>query len=173
LGFYLFDFCLTFDQQVKFLWNRKLSIPSVLLALMHSSTMIFALSYQACTLLTCQWLIMWPDPMISAISALRVYAINGRHWQLPSLIFAVAIPGIVQDIVCIHADWFPCLVISKLMWASPVAVASTIVVFTANILVLGATWYHTLTVKKLAGAAGQNTTLVTLLLRDGKSDTIH
>ncbi|KAH9934388.1 uncharacterized protein B0H18DRAFT_1188531 [Fomitopsis serialis] len=40
LGFYLFDYCLTIDQQAKFLWNRKVSIPSILLAILHLSTLL-------------------------------------------------------------------------------------------------------------------------------------
>ena len=47
-------------------------------------------------------------------------------------------------------------------------ITNTATSITAAGLTLGATWYHTYTVKKLARVAGQKATLATLLLRDGK-----
>ena len=35
------DFFLTIDQQVNFIWNRKFSIPSIILILMHLTTACF------------------------------------------------------------------------------------------------------------------------------------
>lgn len=49
-----------------------------------------------------------------------------------------------------------------------VGITNTATSITAAGLTLGATWYHTYTVKKLARVAGQEATLATLLLRDGK-----
>lgn len=40
----------------------------------------------------------------------------------------------------------------------------------AHIVVVGAIWYHTFTLKKLAHNAGTQVNLVTLLLRDGVFD---
>lgn len=186
LCFYLFDFCLTFDQQVRFLWGCSLSIPSVLLALLHFSAMLGGISQIGLDIaLSCKSEGVWYyidygaaivlEIVTAAISALRVYAINGRSCKLPSLIFALyIIPNIVQSTyskITTKATDVPqvgcALIESNPKVMNGIYIASASAVLTANILVLGATWYHTFTVKKLAHAVGHKATLATLLLRDG------
>ncbi|KZT71183.1 hypothetical protein DAEQUDRAFT_651741, partial [Daedalea quercina L-15889] len=167
-GLHLFDFCLTVDQQIKFIWGRKLSIPSVLLLLMHFSTIctnIFKIALQfAPTCSVCIFLALALYDTTFALTALRVYAINGKHWALPLCILMLSMPNTIYEIVSIvHSQ----IISFKLMQVASVCIAGTVTILVANVLVLGSTWSHTFTVKRLASANGQKATLVTLLLRDG------
>ncbi|KAH9832057.1 uncharacterized protein C8Q71DRAFT_279960 [Rhodofomes roseus] len=45
LCFYMFDLFLTIDQQVAFIWSRKLSIPTLLLLLLHLSNILLLVTF--------------------------------------------------------------------------------------------------------------------------------
>ncbi|KAH9923882.1 uncharacterized protein B0H18DRAFT_1013878 [Fomitopsis serialis] len=178
IGFYLYDFCLTLDSHIKFLFGRKLSIPSLLLVLLHLSSALCIISdiasqfTSSCKVFLNQIFFgasTTLSTVTTAISALRVYAVNGRHWLLPSIIVALCTPGIAYSIVGATCAYrYDLLTLSAYaVFNNKFNIAVTVTSLVAEVLVLVATWYHTFTLKRLAHSIGQEATLATLLTRDG------
>ncbi|EPT01107.1 hypothetical protein FOMPIDRAFT_1016093 [Fomitopsis schrenkii] len=95
LSFYLFDFCLTFDLQIDFMWGRKWSITTLLFLLLHFSVVLSQISDAAGPFLSCKR--YWGHGYL-AIAALRIFAINGKHWLLPTIIVILSLPQVIANI---------------------------------------------------------------------------
>lgn len=116
------------------------------------------------------------DLLFGVTSALRVYAINGRDWRLPSVIFSLSLVQIATNIYyCSHLTYInaPPPVGCEVFGAvSPTVdyklnIATRVCVVVADALVLVATWYVTYGVRKGAGITEMKVPVSTLLLRDG------
>lgn len=41
IGCFIFDFCITLDRQIEFMWKRKLSVPSLLFFVLQVATFCY------------------------------------------------------------------------------------------------------------------------------------
>ncbi|KAH9832059.1 uncharacterized protein C8Q71DRAFT_280004 [Rhodofomes roseus] len=110
---YIASLFLTIDQQIAFIWSRKLSIPTLLLFLLHLSNMLNLITFiggqsplncKVDSALYYSYLgsVIIFDIVTAVIAALRVYAINGKHWLIPTVILVLFTPEVAQGIVRIY-----------------------------------------------------------------------
>ncbi|KAI0922480.1 hypothetical protein AcV7_006006 [Taiwanofungus camphoratus] len=184
---FIYDYIITFDQELEVVWRRKTTWSSVLYLLNRycvipylvtqvpfmqdthcKSTYIVA---QVGNGIECVLYFLW-----AAFSALRVYAINDRGRRLPILIVLLgSVPSITniynasQQVAITLPQPIPCAVISKLPLAksNKFAAATRACVIASDALVLLITWRTTYAIKKAADDKDIKVSTITLLLRDG------
>ncbi|EPS93578.1 hypothetical protein FOMPIDRAFT_1020499 [Fomitopsis schrenkii] len=109
---FIFDFCITLDRQIEFMWKRKLSVPSLLFFVLQVATFCYYGSWLGvqftndCLYRRALPLILMFDSFIrgfaldqfngvsvmffnlvvAAVASLRVYALNGRDWKMPAVV---------------------------------------------------------------------------------------
>jgi len=111
-----------------------------------------------------------------AMSAARVYGINGRRWIVPSIVFILYLPNVAEQlyqsshfIYSIAPPPVGCLIYYDIpvILAYRLSAISRGCIIASDALVLLATWHATYGIKTLANMAHMNISIVTLLLRDG------
>ncbi|TFK82233.1 hypothetical protein K466DRAFT_500682, partial [Polyporus arcularius HHB13444] len=159
----VYEHLLTFLQEYRVIWRRKISIPMVLFIINRYGLLAFGITYALSTL------VWWGDDLVSArssgecrlsssssltlstsvlFSALRIHAINNRNWWWTASIFLFGFVSTPLNIV-ISLGIRACKI-----WL--------------DVMVLGITWYRTAGIVKAARHAHVDTSLVSVLLRDGE-----
>ncbi|KAH9932619.1 uncharacterized protein B0H18DRAFT_1115847 [Fomitopsis serialis] len=91
---YLFDHAITLGDQIDHIWRRRFSGVTALFIALHLSTI--AVDWIADILYGIAGLIQ--GLVVGAIGALRIYAINGCDWRLPTLIFFLSFLTLVSTV---------------------------------------------------------------------------
>ncbi|EPS95404.1 hypothetical protein FOMPIDRAFT_117293 [Fomitopsis schrenkii] len=182
---YFYERLLTFDREVDLVWRH--ASKGLLMPALHASMHIcmtlylllqFAPSSMPCksqyiVIVTqfscvCALYLIW-----GGISALRIYAINGRRIWAAALIMTLSLVPVATNVtvlVVMHWVVLPppdgCEVYT-IMTEKLMETATRASVIAADALVLIATWRNTYGVSKLANGLHMKSSITSLLLRDG------
>ncbi|KAH9931016.1 uncharacterized protein B0H18DRAFT_872699 [Fomitopsis serialis] len=175
---YAYDRLITFDREVDLIWGRpsqrRIPIVPILYVLMHVSTpLYFVINIATWWDLDCKasppslWHVLH-----SAISALRVYAINPRDWSVPIMVFALSLVPVATNLVRTIYQTRVCRscnmsVSSQCSGFCPL-IATRVSTVVGDALVLLATWRVTYGVKRMSHLTKSDIPLTLLLLRDGE-----
>ncbi|KZT63904.1 hypothetical protein DAEQUDRAFT_741633 [Daedalea quercina L-15889] len=170
----VYDHCLLLEEEIKFIWRRKLSITTLLYGALRAMSLLY---YFTSTIpgSTCEIDYLLSIVSLAAlavlvldcavIDALRIYALNGRRWGLSLLVIAL----LATDIAYLIS--IPCRLLHVLGTRSTHGTAvnytSLAALIIGNGVVLCVTWRQTYHIKKLADAADIRTSMSALLLKDG------
>ncbi|KZT71027.1 hypothetical protein DAEQUDRAFT_810281 [Daedalea quercina L-15889] len=185
---YIFDHALTFASEVEYIWCRRKSGVILLYVTMHVCTLVmfvtniagwldstgcesaYALS-MVDTAVLCALYVIW-----GVISASRAYALSGREWTIPTLIFIVSLVPVAANIAyCwgLAQENIPppigCVVYNKIPQTTETRfeIATRTCVIATDLLVLLVTWKATYGIRRNASALDVKTPIAVLLLRDG------
>lgn len=190
LVFYNWFICL--DQQIEFIWTRKLAGPALLFYLIQSTQLsicanaVFSLfgpqSVTICrvTSIIDMSLTVIYFLIVAVFSSLRVWAISGKQWVPPSIAFFFGlVPGGIElyssmvqqmdGISSLPAPYGGC------SWKEPISAGTNIALAVCarssaimlDMIILFITWRHTYRSSKFAWEAGAPSKLYDLLLTDG------
>ncbi|KAH9907696.1 uncharacterized protein B0H18DRAFT_898008, partial [Fomitopsis serialis] len=151
---YFYERVLTFGQEVDLIWRRErigIAVPTFYVTL-HAAMALFLLLNIAPPNALIVMCLTCSDLASSVISAVRIYAINGKRYAVPLTIMALSFVPIAVNIVCIP-------------FAGEIATRISLVA--ADALVLLSTWRITGGVRKLAQGVDIKLSITVLLLRDG------
>ncbi|KAH9932613.1 uncharacterized protein B0H18DRAFT_986605 [Fomitopsis serialis] len=189
---YLFDRCMTIDQEVSHIWLRRYSVVSALYVLLQAVTIIgFSLGlFQQLVDLDCKvtylvntaWLVMamLNDILIAVISALRVYAVNPPNFLAPIVVFVLLFAqtayeifeGVTTEAVnappplgCAVGTRSTFSILKPTLTVDAACVAAATV---ADAIVLVVTWRKTYHIVRLARRENITAGLPSLMLRDGR-----
>ncbi|EPS94237.1 hypothetical protein FOMPIDRAFT_1134762, partial [Fomitopsis schrenkii] len=167
LAIYLYDQAITFGDQIDYIWRRRFSAVTALFALLHLSTISGYVLYIVLVHITkCQ---VSGIVCILVIAALRVYAVTGRDWRVPSAIIGLTLVCFASDLISsLRSDITDVLLPSSSICLQTVSIASSACSVLSEALVLFSTWRHTYGHKKAARESNQDVSVTYLLLRDGK-----
>ncbi|KZT69130.1 hypothetical protein DAEQUDRAFT_277491 [Daedalea quercina L-15889] len=181
----VYDHCLVLDEEIKFIWRRKCSIPTLLFFTLRVITLLLYVTYIT-PAITCKvdyvlvmiGLVALAVLLLScaAIDVLRIYAVSRRDWRISSFASALLLINVVYYLYQAatlrnrigpsptSCDIYPATNPHTLIEYYTAVVGFTV----GNALVLGVTWWRTYHVKRLIDAANMcHTSVATLLLRDG------
>ncbi|KAH9916645.1 uncharacterized protein B0H18DRAFT_884664 [Fomitopsis serialis] len=167
---YFYDRVLTFGQEVDLIWRRErigIAVPTFYVTLHASMILDFILDIATLpsglppevrdALVT--MCLAFSAITLSVISAARIYAINGKHYTVPSIIMGLwFVPIAVNIVSALHG-------VASTAFAGQIATRIGLVA--ADALVLLVTWRITGGVRKLAQVADVKISISVLLLRDG------
>ncbi|TFY59917.1 hypothetical protein EVJ58_g5474 [Rhodofomes roseus] len=201
---YVYDRCISLDQEIELVWRRRLSVATIVYVLMHVSLLVNIVTIVALLVVTgcdrvyprdyrnsmynnislghrrcaAYRLPSWQKltHLYAAISALRVYAINGRAIGVPSAI-------ILLFLMYTSYDFYNACSLYKLKAPPPVGcliltsmrptaqhglrIAGIVCAIVAEVLVLVATWRATYKVRQMVNDSSMRRSVSGLLLRDG------
>ncbi|EPT00010.1 hypothetical protein FOMPIDRAFT_58255, partial [Fomitopsis schrenkii] len=158
-----YDHCIVLRQEIDFVWRRKLSLVTLLYTTLRAASLLFFVSYVVLlNSVSCKVLRSF---CLTAIAALRVYAINGFDWKAPVATFALLLVNPAMGVVYVPIRK---LLPSRVLSYRTVFYAATATTIVGHALVLAATWRRTYGIKKLADASSLGTSLSSLILRDGE-----
>ncbi|PCH39080.1 hypothetical protein WOLCODRAFT_129036 [Wolfiporia cocos MD-104 SS10] len=112
----------------------------------------------------------------AVFSALRIYAINGRGWRMPLTVLTLGLVPAVTNIYCFAKMTMislPPPLVCTIASNEPDSLSNRLVALTracviaCDAVVLLATWYTTVGIRRLARIAQVEVSLSALLLRDG------
>ncbi|RDX46039.1 hypothetical protein OH76DRAFT_1485822 [Lentinus brumalis] len=181
----VYEHLLTIVQEYRVIWRRKLSIPMVLFIVNRYGLLAFGVIYALSTLLwweddlpssqSCEIigrvqivLVVVLDVVNVAFSALRIHAINNRNWWWTASIFLlgfVSTPLNIADLIT--ASYMTGNPLIEGCFASIVSLGIRACKIWLDVMVLGITWYRTAGIVKAARNAHVDTSLVSVLIRDG------
>ncbi|KZT70212.1 hypothetical protein DAEQUDRAFT_810928 [Daedalea quercina L-15889] len=184
---YAFERCIIFDQEVELMWRRKMSLATTVYVLMHASmlavlfTSVALLIVQGCDSgyrlaiaeISSKIVFRWA---IGAISALRVYAINGRTLVSPAAISLLFLAYTLYDFYnashLFKLEAPPpvgCLILTTMRpeVEHGLHISSLVCAAVAEVLVLVATWRATYRARRAADSSSMRTSVSGMLLRDG------
>jgi len=184
---YVYERCIIFDQEVELIWRRRVSVASVAYGTMHVSmvttlwTGVALLVTTSCnaglilgvTEISSKILFRWA---IAAISALRVYAINGRSLVVPSVILLLFLTYTLYDFYNACSLYklpapppVGCILLSSMRpdVQHGLKIAGLVCAAVAEALVLVATWRATYRARKATDSSSMRTSVSGMLLRDG------
>jgi len=184
--FYLFDRCMTMDQEIDHIWLRRYSVVSALYVLLQAVTIIqFSLIwFQDFVDLDCKraysayiaWLVSATlyNVVLAVISALRVYSINPPDVLAPVVVFALSLARPAYTIFAgatsgaiAEPPPLGCAVGSFSHIIEPFYAASVAASTVADAIVLIVTLRQTYHTVRLARRENITTRLTGLVLRDG------
>jgi len=106
---YIYEHVITLNQEIQVVWHQKITGATVVYAILHLMTLLYAIlnfsalfvescqgSYVSVLLINVAAAIQWL--VYSIIAAARVYAINGQHWIVPSIVFMLFLPNIALSL---------------------------------------------------------------------------
>ncbi|KAI0668954.1 hypothetical protein C8Q78DRAFT_978330, partial [Trametes maxima] len=165
----VYEYLLTFQMERRVIWNRKLTVPTVLYLLNRYTLLLFALDLAL-------WVfVSWDkDPLTCiyrnslAFSALRIHAINNQNKFWTILIFLLGFLPVPPNIVRTDQSGQSATFRLRSYELTRLAVATEVSVILMEILVLGITWYRTAGIVIEAKKVQLETSLVSLMLRDGE-----
>lgn len=185
-AFYIYDYLITFDMELQVIWARQATGASILFIMNRyvclvvqtlkvisqfadiSCTSKYVLSQFYHSLDVLQ-MAVW-----AVFSGLRVYGVNGRQWQTPLLVIVLGmVPAATNFVYDIKWRMVPgTSTCATTVDMSPRAfnqlvVGTEICQSAGEALTLGATWYATYQVRKLARGLNLKPSIALLLLRDG------
>ncbi|KAI0752010.1 hypothetical protein C8Q74DRAFT_1308021 [Fomes fomentarius] len=156
----IYEHILTAEQEYRMIWKRNFSVPCVLFLVNRYTLLLVSI------LNILSYWIWWQDDISCAIlirmlsilmvlldfvnvifMMLRMHVINNRNWYWTVSLFVIG-----------------CLAIPVNLVPSIVAYARSIVL---DIMVIAITWYRTFVIVKSARKANMNTSVASVLLRDG------
>ncbi|KAI0087744.1 hypothetical protein BDY19DRAFT_892611, partial [Irpex rosettiformis] len=149
------EYLATIQDEVSRVWKRKHTLVTYIffsnrcLTLLYSGLSLAALSADTtdvCSLPS--FLARDNSDSYQVFSAFRVYALWNRDWKLPLLVFTLNIIPVGTDIV--------------------LGLCNRFCVITADVLVLGSTWFKTLATQRESRRLGLNLRISHLLFRDGE-----
>ncbi|KZT02848.1 uncharacterized protein LAESUDRAFT_660895, partial [Laetiporus sulphureus 93-53] len=154
----------SFDLEVAVVWRRKFTGATILYLLLHTFTTAYLGFFYGIwfeNFCKVSWLLLstfcTPKLIVPpVIASFRVYAIGGRKWKLPAIVFGL-------KLVIVAADMVSSVVVG-------IAVTQTCTIV-ADVIVLVVTWHATYSIKKMAKTLNVNVSTTTLLLRDGRLPT--
>lgn len=186
---FLWDYCVTFDEEVRFFWGGKLSPATILFMINRYVNLLITIlelleqaplqTPQSCGpfIRVLQSLLIFALFIVAVFASLRVYAVWGRDWRpaLPIFLLALVSPilSIIIDVGQTPAIAPPPSVGCAVYMKIPTAVFSKLIVAnraTTSIydaLVLFLTVLRTVNLMKRAKQMNVRTGIVSLLLRDG------
>ncbi|KAH9842996.1 uncharacterized protein C8Q71DRAFT_720382 [Rhodofomes roseus] len=201
---YVYDRCISLDQEIELVWRRRLSVATIVYVLMHVSLLVNIVTIVALLVVTgCDRVYprdyrnsmynnislghrSWQKliHLYAAISALRVYAINGRAIGVPSAIILLFLMYTSYDFynACsLYKLKAPppvgCLILTSMRPTaqhadcverlSGLRIAGIVCAIVAEVLVLVATWRATYKVRQMVNDSSMRRSVSGLLLRDG------
>jgi len=189
---YLFDYAITFSQEVQLIWPKITTGPSILYIANRAFALLFVLAQVLTqpnwtTVLGCRFSLILsriPPTLLyvawSLFSTLRVFSIARGAWPISVLVFLVSmIPTAYSLYDDAHASGFSVFIVSDseslCVGDTSMSVANenqeryiTACAFVAaDLLVLAVTGWKTYSIRKDAMSVGIKTPLATTLLRNG------
>ncbi|EED83567.1 predicted protein [Postia placenta Mad-698-R] len=176
-AFYIYDCLITFDMELQVVWARKATGASVLFIMNRYVCLVVQALEMICQFadISCT-IAVWAAQSI-VFSGLRVYGVNGRQWKTPLLVVVLGmVPAAANLVYTVNWRMVPdtstCVITLD---TSPRALNQFVLVIVATeicqsageALTLGATWYATYQVRKLAHGTDLKPSIAFLLLRDG------
>ncbi|OSD04337.1 hypothetical protein PYCCODRAFT_1466298 [Trametes coccinea BRFM310] len=168
-----YEYIITINREVAFIWNRKLTGATILfvlnryLALLKYPIYIVGLHCKAINILA-MLLELLPYFVWFSFSTLRVYAISRQNWRMALL---VAVPGCMplasnvylytQSSTANYPLPIGCIWLNSI----PVNIDKSAIV--TDVVVLIVTWWQTYSLRRLAAQTSMQVSLATLLVRDG------
>ncbi|KAI0702680.1 hypothetical protein C8Q76DRAFT_755343 [Earliella scabrosa] len=188
----IYEHLLTVHEESRVIWRSRYTVPTVLFfinrfALLAVAGLYLVSSFNwwgedlVCATITraLSSLTVILDMVNIVFSALRIHAINNRNWWLTALVFIlgfVSVPANIAQLSTASIGTGNPLAVGcystqgieqdPQLWYR-VALAVRICVIAQIVLVLGITWYRTAGVVLLARSANVDTSLISVLLRDG------
>ncbi|TBU27604.1 hypothetical protein BD311DRAFT_778821 [Dichomitus squalens] len=159
------EYLITFDSEVRLMWRRKITGASIIFFLnryiMLLSQLFILPTWAPVSDLSCAAL-GWLDVIFNlapyfvwnGFATLRVYALTGRDWRIPSIVALLMLGPIAANIILSCS-------------AHIVVLVSRICLIAGDAVVIAVTWWKTYRLKREAEASDIKAPLVTMLLRDG------
>ncbi|RPD52569.1 hypothetical protein L227DRAFT_558591 [Lentinus tigrinus ALCF2SS1-6] len=189
----VYEHLLTVMQEYRVIWQRKISVPMVLFIINRYGLLAFGIIYLLSTFLwwpddlSCEIFgrlqiafIVILDLVNVVFSSLRIHAINNRNWWWTTGIFTlgfIATPfNIVDLIMASYGTGNPiiegCFASVGIFGSSPdswyrLSLGIRGCKIGLDVVVLGITWYRTAGIVKAARSVNVDTSVVSVLLRDG------
>ncbi|KZT63707.1 hypothetical protein DAEQUDRAFT_741766 [Daedalea quercina L-15889] len=179
---YLFDRSILLSQEIDFVWHYRVSVAPILAILLHGATIVNfgLLCYEDLVNLDCNRAFLGTiasqvalavfdtaiaELPLAVITALRVYAINGRSWPMPVIVLLLSLIRTAYDLFGTGTK-------TTVSLPAPLgcAVESTSSLnnsAVADVIVLVITWRYTYHTLRLACRGNDKPTLSFLLWRDG------
>ncbi|TBU42631.1 hypothetical protein BD309DRAFT_865942 [Dichomitus squalens] len=166
----LHEYLITFDSEVRLMWRRKITGASIIfflnryimllsqLFILPTWAPVSDLTISRCRCAALGWLDvifnLAPYFVWNVFATLRVYALTGRDWRIPSIVALLMLGPIAANIVLSCS-------------AHIVVLVSRICLIAGDAVVIAVTWWKTYRLKREAEASNIKAPLVTMLLRDG------
>ncbi|OCH85813.1 hypothetical protein OBBRIDRAFT_739193 [Obba rivulosa] len=190
-----YDHACTLSEEIEYIWERKMSSVIILFHLNRWSIFFWAILNFVNFMSLVVWAGMTPARQFRAVltvrsvfSAVRIYAISGRRWQLAAVIFGLSIVPIGTNMVLCglrrnsirHRDTSGsgyivhkrCLSLGT-RGIRVMAIITRLCLITADILILLVTWYKTYAMMKVARQNNIRAPLAAMLLEDGKKLSVY
>ncbi|KAI0681905.1 Six-hairpin glycosidase-like protein [Cerioporus squamosus] len=169
----VYEHLLTAMQEYRVVWKRKMSIPMVLFVVNRYGLLLFGIVYVLSTLVwwgddlrapSCEIvgrvqvvIVVVLDLVNVVFSALRIHAINNRNWWWTASIFLLGFVSTPLNIACSGPT----------LTYGTVSLGIRACKICLDVVVLGITWYRTAGIVKATRGAHVDTSVVSVLLRDG------
>ncbi|KZT05492.1 uncharacterized protein LAESUDRAFT_655781, partial [Laetiporus sulphureus 93-53] len=159
---FFYDIIITFDQEVRVVWTRKITAASVIYILSRYLMFLYLILTLVESAVDCEV----PSPLriafedshspvlILSFTALRTYAISLHAWHVAALVFLLGmVPAGVNSV--------------RQALDSIVVIGTRVCVVAADGVLLLVTWYRTYGLLKAANEVQVRASLASMLLRDG------